>query len=203
MPPYSIQHKKKAPFEQSLRQSAGMISLYRKIQKSKSGEQGIKQQQQQQPPCAHQRNGTRAATSERPNVPTSVKSAQGLQPSTPTSVAVAAPDAEPERHSTPQSSQITDSKCEACVEEKRAARKYRFKLVIGLIFPFALQALDVTMYVQICLFPAEILLQSGVVIVVSNQLLTTRLLVTAVSQALYLGLPRTSVSIYISIYINK
>ncbi|KAI6354597.1 hypothetical protein MCOR25_008541 [Pyricularia grisea] len=121
-----------------------MISLYRKIQKSKSGEQGIKQQQQQQPPCAHQRNGTTAATSERPNVPTSVKSAQGLQPSTPTSVAVAAPDAEPERHSTPQSSQITDSKCEACVEEKRAARKYRFKLVIGLIFPFALQALDVT-----------------------------------------------------------
>ncbi|KAI7920353.1 hypothetical protein M0657_003234 [Pyricularia oryzae] len=117
-----------------------MISLYRKIQQQKSGEQGVKQQQ---PSCAHQRNGS-TATCERPNAPTSGKSGQGLQQSSPAPVAVTASDAEPERHSTPQSSQIKDSKCEACVEEKRAARKYRLKLVLGLIFPFALQALDVT-----------------------------------------------------------
>lgn len=123
-----------------------MISLYRKIQQQKSGEQGVKQQQ---PSCAHQRNGS-TATCERPNAPTSGKSGQGLQQSSPAPVAVTASDAEPERHSTPQSSQIKDSKCEACVEEKRAARKYRLKLVLGLIFPFALQALDVTMYVQFC-----------------------------------------------------
>ncbi|KAI6256937.1 hypothetical protein MCOR19_006635 [Pyricularia oryzae] len=117
-----------------------MISLYRKIQQQKSGEQGVKQQQ---PSCAHQRNGS-TATCERPNAPTSGKSGQGLQQSSPAPVAVTASDAEPERHPTPQSSQIKDSKCEACVEEKRAARKYRLKLVLGLIFPFALQALDVT-----------------------------------------------------------
>ncbi|ELQ41482.1 hypothetical protein OOU_Y34scaffold00276g7 [Pyricularia oryzae Y34] len=123
-----------------------MISLYRKIQQQKSGEQGVKQQQ---PSCAHQRNGS-TATCERPNAPTSGKSGQGLQQSSPAPVAVTASDAEPERHSTPQSSQIKDSKCEACVEEKRAARKYRLKLVLGLIFPFALQALDVTMILTRC-----------------------------------------------------
>ncbi|TLS25964.1 hypothetical protein PpBr36_07455 [Pyricularia pennisetigena] len=100
-----------------------MISLYRKLQKHKSGEQGnIKQQ----PPCAHQGNIT-PVTCKRPDAPTT-----------------SAKSVESERHSTPQSSQTKDSKCEACIEEKRAARKYRLKLVLGLIFPFALQALDVT-----------------------------------------------------------
>lgn len=35
--------------------------------------------------------------------------------------------------------------CQECKVEKRTARKYRWKLIGGLIFPFALQALDVTM----------------------------------------------------------
>jgi MFS family permease len=35
-------------------------------------------------------------------------------------------------------------KCSVCKEEKKAARIYRWKIIIGLIFPFALQALDVT-----------------------------------------------------------
>lgn len=34
--------------------------------------------------------------------------------------------------------------CAACRSEKSAARTYRWKLIAGLIFPFALQALDVT-----------------------------------------------------------
>ena len=38
-------------------------------------------------------------------------------------------------------------KCTACVGEKSAKRKYRWKIIAGLIFPFALQALDVTMLV--------------------------------------------------------
>ncbi|KAB5582509.1 major facilitator superfamily domain-containing protein [Coniochaeta sp. 2T2.1] len=36
------------------------------------------------------------------------------------------------------------SKCPTCRDEKRQARTYRWKLILGLIFPFALQALDVT-----------------------------------------------------------
>lgn len=36
--------------------------------------------------------------------------------------------------------------CMSCKAEKRAATKYRWKLVLGLILPFALQAFDSTMY---------------------------------------------------------
>jgi len=39
-------------------------------------------------------------------------------------------------------------KCTTCREEKSAARRYRWKVIGGLIFPFALQALDVTMLVD-------------------------------------------------------
>ncbi|EPE08749.1 tetracycline efflux protein [Ophiostoma piceae UAMH 11346] len=35
-------------------------------------------------------------------------------------------------------------RCLACRQEKLEARRYRWKVIIGLIFPFALQALDVT-----------------------------------------------------------
>lgn len=35
-------------------------------------------------------------------------------------------------------------RCQVCREEKLAARSYRVKLIVGLFFPFALQALDVT-----------------------------------------------------------
>lgn len=38
-------------------------------------------------------------------------------------------------------------RCLLCREETLTARRYRCKLVVGLIFPFALQALDVTMLV--------------------------------------------------------
>ena len=38
-------------------------------------------------------------------------------------------------------------RCVSCRQDKRAARKYRWKVIGGLIFPFALQALDVTMSV--------------------------------------------------------
>lgn len=40
-------------------------------------------------------------------------------------------------------------KCQVCKDEKRAARIYRWKIIGGLLFPFALQALDVTMYVPL------------------------------------------------------
>ncbi|KAH8907081.1 MFS general substrate transporter [Coniochaeta sp. PMI_546] len=39
---------------------------------------------------------------------------------------------------------IRKGRCTACKSEKSAARTYRWKLILGLIFPFALQALDVT-----------------------------------------------------------
>ena len=35
-------------------------------------------------------------------------------------------------------------RCLACRQEKLSARRYRCKVIVGLIFPFALQALDVT-----------------------------------------------------------
>ena len=36
-------------------------------------------------------------------------------------------------------------RCTPCRQERLAARRYRWKVIVGLIFPFALQALDVTM----------------------------------------------------------
>jgi hypothetical protein len=36
-------------------------------------------------------------------------------------------------------------KCSQCKEEKRALRKYRLKTILGLLLPFSLQSLDVTM----------------------------------------------------------
>jgi hypothetical protein len=39
-------------------------------------------------------------------------------------------------------------KCAACASEKKAARVYRWKIIFGLVAPFALQALDSTMYEQ-------------------------------------------------------
>jgi hypothetical protein len=39
-------------------------------------------------------------------------------------------------------------KCSACASEKKAARVYRWKIIFGLVAPFALQALDSTMYEQ-------------------------------------------------------
>jgi hypothetical protein len=41
--------------------------------------------------------------------------------------------------------ELTEGKCKSCKLEKKAARVYRWKLIAGLLFPFALQALDVTM----------------------------------------------------------
>jgi hypothetical protein len=35
-------------------------------------------------------------------------------------------------------------RCQTCRQEKLAARRYRWRIIAGLIFPFALQALDVT-----------------------------------------------------------
>jgi hypothetical protein len=42
--------------------------------------------------------------------------------------------------------QVSTSKeqCQTCRKEQLAARLYRIKLIVGLFFPFALQALDVT-----------------------------------------------------------
>lgn len=39
------------------------------------------------------------------------------------------------------------SPCEQCKAESHRALIYRLKLIAGLLMPFALQALDVTMYV--------------------------------------------------------
>lgn len=35
--------------------------------------------------------------------------------------------------------------CHACALERQASRTYRWKLIVGLMLPFALQALDATM----------------------------------------------------------
>lgn len=40
----------------------------------------------------------------------------------------------------------SSGKCVACTSEKKAARIYRWKIILGLVAPFALQALDSTMY---------------------------------------------------------
>lgn len=42
--------------------------------------------------------------------------------------------------------------CPQCKAEEKAANKYRWKLILCLILPYALQALDVTMY-EISLSP--------------------------------------------------
>lgn len=36
--------------------------------------------------------------------------------------------------------------CLDCKAEKTAARTYRWKIILGLVWPYALQALDATMY---------------------------------------------------------
>lgn len=36
--------------------------------------------------------------------------------------------------------------CSDCKAEKSRVRKYRWKIVLGLVFPYSLQALDATMY---------------------------------------------------------
>ena len=38
--------------------------------------------------------------------------------------------------------------CDSCAAEATRARKYRWKIILGLVFPFALQALDSTMFVS-------------------------------------------------------
>jgi hypothetical protein len=40
--------------------------------------------------------------------------------------------------------ELGEKYCPICKEQKKAARKYRWKLMAGLFFPFALQALDAT-----------------------------------------------------------
>ena len=43
-------------------------------------------------------------------------------------------------------------KCLQCKSEQSTATSYRWKIILGLVFPFALQALDATMYVFSQLF---------------------------------------------------
>lgn len=38
----------------------------------------------------------------------------------------------------------TNQPCSICREEKLAARRYRWKIILGLFFPYAIQALDLT-----------------------------------------------------------
>jgi hypothetical protein len=45
---------------------------------------------------------------------------------------------------TPSAQTDEKGRCVICRQEQIAARKYRWRLIIGLFFPFALQALDVT-----------------------------------------------------------
>ena len=78
------------------------------------------------PPCQHQLEALRDAN-ESNQAP--------VQCSTPTS-----PETEPQA----ATQDAHPSKCPTCLHERRLARTYRWKLILGLIFPFALQALDVT-----------------------------------------------------------
>lgn len=48
---------------------------------------------------------------------------------------------------TPSVRRDAEGKCTSCKEERSAASKYRWRVIAGLIFPFALQALDVTLSV--------------------------------------------------------
>ena len=47
---------------------------------------------------------------------------------------------------TPENEVVQGEGCLQCKAEKRAASKYRWKLVLCLLMPYSLQALDVTMY---------------------------------------------------------
>jgi hypothetical protein len=44
----------------------------------------------------------------------------------------------------PPATKDSKGRCQTCRQEKLAARRYRWRIIAGLIFPFALQALDVT-----------------------------------------------------------
>ena len=44
----------------------------------------------------------------------------------------------------PSATKDSKGRCQTCRQEKLAARRYRWRIIAGLIFPFALQALDVT-----------------------------------------------------------
>lgn len=44
----------------------------------------------------------------------------------------------------PPTKDVTEERCQICREEQLAARRYRIRLILGLFFPFTLQALDVT-----------------------------------------------------------
>jgi len=44
----------------------------------------------------------------------------------------------------PQKKDASKSRCKICRKEQLSARRYRIRLIVGLFFPFTLQALDVT-----------------------------------------------------------
>lgn len=120
-----------------------MISLYRKIRKEKSE----KQSPSPKPACAHQRDvfttpsdTLQVSTQESP----SREALWGAQHSSikPHDEAATVPHDGSRSESLPAPSNNVN--CQACRDEKVAARKYRIKLLVGLLFPFAIQALDVT-----------------------------------------------------------
>jgi hypothetical protein len=49
-----------------------------------------------------------------------------------------------EEHHVQQTARDPKGRCQTCRQEKLAARHYRIRLIIGIFFPFALQALDTT-----------------------------------------------------------
>ncbi|KAL8335600.1 hypothetical protein RB598_009677 [Gaeumannomyces tritici] len=104
-----------------------MISLYRHIKKKQARENGGKPLAP--PPCVHQRAGTGALQIDLPNSSSGPLASQDE------------PKIEAEAQTEPP---ISSGKCESCRDEARAATKYRIKIICGLMLPFALQALDVT-----------------------------------------------------------
>jgi hypothetical protein len=44
----------------------------------------------------------------------------------------------------PPEKDLSNGRCQICRKEQLAARRYRTRLIVGLFFPFTLQALDVT-----------------------------------------------------------
>jgi hypothetical protein len=110
-----------------------MIVLIRKVKKNRAAAAASTpgSKQSTKPPCHHQLQPLQNADISRNQAPGQEKhDAQ-----------------EPQGKAITQDTQPPldqKGKCTACKSEKSAARTYRWKLIIGLIFPFALQALDVT-----------------------------------------------------------
>lgn len=105
--------------------SGNMISLIRKTRKRRAAASAPGSKISEKPPCEHQTQGSRDA-----DITESHELGQRSD-----SVREIVQD---------RSSPVEVGKCAVCKNGKKAARKYRWKIILGLLLPFTLQALDIT-----------------------------------------------------------